>query len=101
MSAPVHPLHPLHVYHSPRHLGADTRWQFSSCCIDLDQTDLDDEAWKILTRLAWGILFSMDTMMMSFFLYYDWARALIFGGGSTSRQASFSSLKFSCWSARL
>ncbi|MEK9163205.1 MAG: hypothetical protein AAB261_07855 [Chloroflexota bacterium] len=58
-------------------------WQFSSCCIDLDQTDLDDEAWKILTRLAWGILFSMDTMMMSFFLYYDWARALIFGGGST------------------
>ncbi|MBI5082640.1 MAG: heavy metal translocating P-type ATPase, partial [Chloroflexi bacterium] len=62
---------------------ADTRWQFSSCCIDLDQTDLDDEAWKILTRLAWGILFSMDTMMMSFFLYYDWARALIFGGGST------------------
>jgi len=58
-------------------------WQFSSCCINLDQTDLDDEAWKILTRLAWGILFSMDTMMMSFFLYYDWARALIFGGGST------------------
>ncbi len=58
-------------------------WQFSSCCIDLDQTDLDNEAWKILTRLAWGILFSMDTMMMSFFLYYDWARALIFGGGTT------------------
>ena len=65
-------------------LAADPpSWQFSSCCIDLDQTDLDDEAWKILTRLAWGILFSMDTMMMSFFLYYDWARALIFGGGST------------------
>ena len=55
-------------------------WQFSSCCIDLDQTDPGEEAWRLLTRLALGIVFSMDTMMMSFFLYSDWARAALFGG---------------------
>ena len=55
-------------------------WQFSSCCIDLDQTDPGEEAWRLLTRLALGLVFSMDTMMMSFFLYSDWARAALFGG---------------------
>lgn len=59
---------------------ADPNWQFSSCCVDLDQTDPGEEAWNLLTRLALGIVFSMDTMMMSFFLYSDWARAAIFGG---------------------
>jgi heavy metal translocating P-type ATPase len=58
----------------------DAQWQFASCCIDLDQTDPGDEAWKVLTRLALGIVFSMDTMMMAFFLYSDWARAALFGG---------------------
>ncbi|MBI4772301.1 MAG: cation-translocating P-type ATPase, partial [Chloroflexi bacterium] len=54
-------------------------WQFSSCCIDLDQTDPGEEAWRLLSRLAFGIVFSMDTMMMSLFLYSDWARAALFG----------------------
>ncbi|MBM4423905.1 MAG: heavy metal translocating P-type ATPase [Chloroflexi bacterium] len=63
--------------------SASPAWQFSSCCIDLDQTDPGEEAWKLLTRLALGIVFSMDTMMMSFFLYSDWARAAIFGGEPT------------------
>jgi len=56
-----------------------TEWQFASCCIDLEQTDPGDEAWKALTRLALGLVFSMDTMMMSLFLYSDWARAALFG----------------------
>ncbi|MBI3361021.1 MAG: hypothetical protein HY023_07910, partial [Chloroflexi bacterium] len=56
-------------------------WQFSSCCINLDQSDPGEEAWGLLTRLALGIVFSMDTMMISLFLYSDWARAAIFGGG--------------------
>ena len=34
----------------------------------------------MLTRLALGLVFSMDTMMMSAFLYSDWARAALFGG---------------------
>ncbi|HLF01016.1 MAG TPA: heavy metal translocating P-type ATPase, partial [Anaerolineales bacterium] len=61
----------------------NAQWQFASCCIDLDQTDPGEEAWKIVTRLALGIVFSMDTMMMAFFLYSDWARAALFGGAPT------------------
>ena len=55
-------------------------WQFSSCCIDLDQTDPGQESWNVITRLALGLVFSMDTMMMSTFLYSEWARAALFGG---------------------
>lgn len=59
--------------------GDASSWQFSSCCIDLDQTDPGEEAWRLLTRLAFGVVFSMDTMMMSLFLYSDWARTAVFG----------------------
>jgi heavy metal translocating P-type ATPase len=45
----------------------------------LDQSDPGDEAWKVLTRLALGVVFSMDTMMMSLFLYSDWGRTVLFG----------------------
>jgi heavy metal translocating P-type ATPase len=65
------------IHPAPR--AQDQGWQFASCCIDLEQTDPDDEAWKVLTRLALGVVFSMDTMMMSLFLYSDWARAALFG----------------------
>lgn len=44
------------------------QWQFSSCCIDLEQSDPGEESWKLLTRLALGLVFSMDTMMMSLLL---------------------------------
>ncbi|MBF8282561.1 MAG: copper-translocating P-type ATPase [Anaerolineales bacterium] len=68
-----------HAFPATRHVPhVNPQWQFASCCIDLDQSDPGDEAWKVLTRLALGIVFSMDTMMMSLFLYSDWARAALF-----------------------